>query len=124
MAHHPRPPYLVAAFGLLGLALLVRVSFRWTLAGLVSPDLVFVGAVVARPTAPGLMPRALVRPYNTTYHPVTALALLAASTVTGLRTLALALAWGAHICWDRGIGYDLRLPDGSIRDPRRPVVRV
>ncbi len=119
MTHRLRPADLLAAFGLLAAALLLARSTglpAWlTLIGLVAPDVVFLGALWTRPEAPGLMPRALVRPYNTTHHPATPLLLLAASVLAGPWLAVVAVSWAAHIAWDRGVGYDLRRPDGSIR---------
>lgn len=66
------------------------------------------------------MPRALVLPNNTTHHPATPLLLLAASVVAGPWLAVVAVAWAAHIAWDRGVGDDRRLPDGSIRTRNTP----
>jgi len=119
MTHRLRPAHLIAAFSLLAAALLLARttdSPSWLpLLGLVAPDLVFLGALWPRPEAPGLMPRALVTPYNATHHPATPPLLLAASVLAGPWLATVAVSWAAHIAWDRGVGYDLRRPDGSIR---------
>ncbi len=119
MTHRLRPAHLLAAFGLLAAALLLARrtdSPSWlSLVGLVAPDLVFLGALWTRPEAPGLMPRALVPLYNTTHHPATPPLLLAASVLAGPWLAVVSVSWAAHIAWDRGVGYDLRRPDGSIR---------
>ena len=122
MKHTLRPPLVLGALVLsvvaFRLAGELAVTRWWAGFGLVAPDLVFLGGLGARPAAPGLMPRQLVRPYNTTHHPLTPVALVALVPLLGPPLGVLGLAWTAHIAWDRGVGYDLRLPDGSIRPAR------
>lgn len=118
--HTVRPPLLAAAFGVLGaaIALAVATGAPWWLivTGLIGPDLAFLAAIGDRPTAPGLMPRRAVRPYNLVHHPAGPLALLGLSVAAAdAGAGVLALTWLSHIVWDRAVGYTLRAPDGSPR---------
>lgn len=118
--HTVRPALVAAAFALLGAAvtLAVATGAPWWLvaAGLIGPDLAFLAAVGDRPTAPGLMPRRAVRPYNIVHHPAGPLALLTLAAATaGGAAAVLAVTWLSHIVWDRAVGYTLRAPDGSLR---------
>lgn len=116
--HAVRPPLVVAAVVVLGvtIALAVVTGAPWWLVaiGLIGPDLTFLAAIGDRPTAPGLMPRRAVLPYNLAHHPAGPAVLLAAAAVWASAPAAvLALAWAAHLVWDRSVGYGLRARDGS-----------
>jgi hypothetical protein len=93
----------------------------WVVAlGVVGPDLAFLAALGTRPEAPGLMPRQMVRVYNATHHLAGPWLLTAAAVLLVSAPLAAgALAWHAHVQWDRGVGYGLRDADGRIVPPVR-----
>ena len=79
----------------------------------VQPDTDLLLAIGA-PHRPGQLPRRAVPAYNALHHPATPLLLLLAATAGPLARLwvVAALAWGAHIAFDRACGYGLRTPDG------------
>ncbi len=123
MKHFIRPVPLAGAFVVLAAAVLVVIDDHaawWVIAaGVIGPDLAFLAAIGAPVPQPGLMPTRAVRPYNLLHHPVGSVAATAVSAVLGSPTaIALSLAWASHILWDRGLGYGLRAPDGSIIPPR------
>ncbi len=126
MKHLIRPVPLVSAFAVLSAAVLLVIDDRaswWVIAaGVIGPDLAFLGAISAPALQPGLMPTRVVRPYNLLHHPAGPIAATAVSAVLRSPTaIALSLTWGSHILWDRGVGYGLRARDGSIIPPGHPV---
>jgi hypothetical protein len=125
-AHHHefRPAWTLTAFGLLAAAIAVATRDQRSLwlvaAGIIGPDLSFLAAIRATPLAPGQLAQRAVRPYNVVHHPSTPILVLAAGVATSNMTVCtVAIAWLSHIAWDRGLGYNLRDPDGSIRTRRR-----
>jgi hypothetical protein len=119
--HHTfHPWWTIAAFGLLiGAAVAAHRHGLplWALAiGVLGPDLSFLAAIGAPIEEPGQLPRRAVGPYNAVHHPLAPLAVLTASLAAGRVSAAIiAVAWLSHLAWDRGLGYRLREPDGSIR---------
>lgn len=114
--------WLAIALGLIVLTVKqCTVNGGWTIAagiaGGLLPDLAFfVGA--GKQHASGTLPRDAVRAYNTLHRVWIPLTLLAVSSLApGIGAVAstLAIAWLAHIALDRGFGYGLRNPDGTIR---------
>jgi hypothetical protein len=122
--HTSNPVLLVPAFAVLAAAvvLAVRASAPWwfVLAGLVGPDLTFVFAIGAPKTAPRLVPRRVVVPYNLLHRPVPPVLMLVASAVLQSAPLAVvAISWVTHILMDRGVGFGLRDHNGAIIPPKR-----
>lgn len=125
MTHDWRPTRILLAFSLFGIAiaLVARYNAPWWVIGLgtLGPDLSFLAALGATPPARGVLPPRAVHAYNALHHPLNpgllALAALLASNTT---IAALAIAWAAHIAWDRGLGYRLRAADGTLRPPTSP----
>jgi hypothetical protein len=118
--HTIRPAWTLTAFVLLGVAIAIASRGHdslWLIAvGIIGPDLSFLAAVGATPVAPGLLARRAVRPYNLVHTPITATLVLALGmVVSSSSVVAVAISWLSHIAWDRGLGYRLRNPDGSIR---------
>lgn len=121
-------------YGLLGLSLSAWAVFQvvrhetglWqVIAFAVVPDLpMLIGAGSVREKG-RISPRA-VRPYNATHRLVGPIVLAAVAWLLGgAAWFTGGLAWGAHIAFDRSLGFGLRGPDGSIRTapaPRRPVL--
>ena len=89
----------------------------WLIAtGVIGPDLSFVAAIGAAPLAPGLLAPRAVRPYNVVHTPVTPIVVgLASLAAAAPAVTVLTITWLSHIAWDRGLGYRLRNPDGSIK---------
>lgn len=79
----------------------------------VLPDLAFLLAL-GQSHQPGQLARRAVPAYNLMHHPALPALLLVASATGLLGTywLVAALAWGAHIAFDRAAGYGLRTSDG------------
>jgi hypothetical protein len=79
----------------------------------VLPDLALLGAIGASHER-GQLPARAVPLYNLLHHPLVPALFLAAVVlgVLGAYWVVAALAWGAHIALDRGLGYGLRTPDG------------
>jgi len=124
MKHVIRPVPLSAAFVVLGAAILLAVSGHaawWVVpAGVIGPDLSFLAALGAPEPAHGLLPIQAVRPSNIVHHPAGPMAAVAVSLLLGNPTAAaFSLAWGSHVLWDRGVGYNLRNADGSIKNGER-----
>ncbi len=127
MKHVLRPIPLTLAFASLAVAvaLTIRTGANWWLVptGVLGPDLSFLAAIGGPAQVDGNMPPRVVRPYNLLHHPAgpaTALAVGAALRSGVLMTVA--IAWGSHLLWDRGVGYGMRRPDGSIiHTARQPV---
>jgi hypothetical protein len=121
--HEFRPAWTLTAFALLaaGIALAIRdhQSLWLVAAGIIGPDLSFVAAIGARPLTPGLLAQRAVRPYNIVHTPLTPTLVLGAGLAPNAAVTTIAIAWLSHIAWDRGLGYRLRDPDGSIRSHRR-----
>jgi len=121
MTHVIRPVPLTAAFAVLGVAILLAVAGHaawWVIpAGVIGPDLSFLAALGAPQPEHGLMPARAVVPYNIVHHPAGPIAAVVVSLLVGNSTaLALSFAWGSHLLWDRGVGYNLRNADGSIKN--------
>ena len=117
--HQIRPAWTLTAFVLLAVAIAVAArghNSLWLIAaGIVGPDLSFLAAIGATPLAPGLLAQRAVRPYNLVHTPITPLLVLAAGLATSSSWVAVvAASWLGHIAWDRGLGYRLRNPDGSV----------
>jgi hypothetical protein len=126
MKHPIRPLPLAAAFIVLGAAALLVIDDRaawWVIAaGVIGPDLAFLAAIGAPAPQPRLMPARAVRSYNLLHHPAGPAAATAISAILGdLTAIALSLTWASHLLWDRGLGYELRAPDGSIIASRRHI---
>lgn len=129
MRHHLHPVPLIGAFALVGLAIALAADGHgsgWAVAGgVIGPDLSFLAAVGSAPTAPGLMPKRAVRPYNTVHHPVGPMALLIVGLLADAPTIiVLALAWASHLLWDRGVGYGRRSPEGAIIAPGQKTSKL
>jgi hypothetical protein len=123
MKHQIHPLRLLAAFLALGTAALVvhGSSASWWLVplGAFGPDLSFLAAIGGPSNVGGNMPTRVVRPYNLAHHPVGPLALLALGCACNSPSLiVVALSWGSHLLWDRGVGYGLRRSDGTIIETR------
>ena len=123
MKHIIRPLPLVLAFTTLGGAIaLVHLNRApwWIIPlGIVGPDLSFLAAIGGPSNVNGNMPPRVVRPYNLVHHPFGPVSLfLLGLVLRGPLIAGLALAWGSHLLWDRGVGYGLRRADGSIRGRR------
>jgi hypothetical protein len=117
--HLIRPLPLASAFVVLGAAVGLVIDDHvawWVIAvGVIGPDMTFLAAIGAPAPQPGIMPARVVRPYNLLHHPAGPIAATAFSALLGDPTaIALSLTWASHILWDRGLGYGLRAPDGSI----------
>jgi hypothetical protein len=124
MRHLIRPVPLATAFVVLGAAALLVIDDHaawWVIAtGVIGPDLAFLAAIGAPTPQRGIMPARAVRPYNLLHHPAGPIAAIAISLILNdPAATALGLTWASHILWDRGLGYGLRAPDGSIIPPRR-----
>ena len=79
----------------------------------VLPDSAFLLAIGAPQHRPRQLPRRAVPAYNALHHPVgPALLLAAGAGPLGPVWVVAALTWGAHIAFDRALGYGLRTPDG------------
>lgn len=122
MTHVVRPLHLVAAFAALGAAIAIASYTNapwWTvLLGVIGPDLSFLAAIGGPSNVKGNMTPRLVKPYNRVHHPLGPTALLAVGALLGSPTVVgVALAWGSHLLWDRGIGYGMRRADGTIIEP-------
>jgi hypothetical protein len=123
MKHLIRPVPLAGAFATLGAAILLATHEHtgwWVIpTGVIGPDLAFLAAIGAPAPQRGLMPARVVRPYNLLHHPAGPIAAAALSAILWNPTaIALSLTWASHVLWDRGVGYGLRAPDGSIIGPR------
>ena len=122
MKHVVRPVPLMAAFAVLGAAILLVVKGHgawWVIAaGVIGPDLTFLAALGA--PEHGLMPARVVRPYNLVHQPAGPIAAFALSVSVGNPTaMGFSFAWASHLLWDRGVGYGMRARDGSIIPPGR-----
>ncbi|TNC24382.1 DUF4260 family protein [Amycolatopsis alkalitolerans] len=118
------------ANGILGLFLLAFAIFEavkhggWAvpmlLAGLIGPDLTFLIGIGAQ-AGHGVLPRRVVPFYNVAHlWPLPVLALVFFTLLVGsVPGFTLGLAWLAHICLDRALGYGLRARDGTQRAARR-----
>ncbi|WP_236793668.1 DUF4260 family protein [Amycolatopsis sp. GM8] len=84
--------------------------------GLIAPDLVFLIGIGVH-TERGVLPRRVVPFYNTTHFwPLPVLLLVYFTFFAGANFVpgfTLGLAWLAHICLDRSLGYGLRRWDGT-----------
>lgn len=124
LGHPIETPRLVVAGALLSAAaaVVVLTSAPWwvVLLGTIGPDLAFLAAVGTRPATRGSMPSRVVPVYNATHH-LAGPWFLATAALLLLSTplAAAALAWHAHLQWDRGVGYGLRDADGRIQRPVR-----
>jgi hypothetical protein len=119
MKHVIRPLPLALAFASLGAAVLltIRTGANWWLIpiGLIGPDLSFLAAIGGPAQVDGNMPPRVVRPYNLVHHPAgPAMALAVGAALPSGALITLAIAWGSHLLWDRGVGYGLRRADGSV----------
>jgi hypothetical protein len=119
--HHSfHPTRTAVAFALLGCAALLArhhgISL-WVIAiGIIGPDLSFLAAIGAPNPGDGTLPRRAVRPYNLVHHPAGPLLLTATGTaISAPLATVIGLAWLSHQAWDRGLGYQLRNPDLTIR---------
>jgi hypothetical protein len=81
-----------------------------------APDLPLLAGITPGLAQGQLAPRA-VPAYNAVHRAWAPLPLLAlaAAGVVDRGWIAAALAWGAHIAWDRALGYRLRARDGFQR---------
>ena len=79
----------------------------------VLPDAAFLLAL-GQTHQRGQLARRAVPAYNLLHHPVAPALLLAAATagLVGSWWLVAALAWGAHVAFDRAAGYGLRTAQG------------
>jgi hypothetical protein len=112
-----RPAYLAAGVALLALAIGLAVTWETGVSSVLLfvllPDTALLLAI-GQPVQRGqLAPRA-VPAYNLMHHPAvpTVLLALGAAGALGQYWWVAALAWGAHIAVDRGVGYGLRTKDG------------
>jgi hypothetical protein len=122
--HTFHPTRTVLAFALLGGAAVLARHHGinlWVLAvGVIGPDLSFLAAIGAPDSGTGTLPRRAVRPYNLVHHPAGPLLLTAIGvTLTAPLATVVGLAWLSHQAWDRGLGYQLRNSDGTIRRETR-----
>jgi hypothetical protein len=112
-----RLAYLVCVVALI--VAMVRVIGRrdlgwwYALAFLVAPDMPLVFGMGGE--APGRIKPAAVPFYNAVHRLIGPVALGAAAVWFSLGLFSGALAWAAHICIDRALGFRLRASDGSIR---------
>lgn len=88
------------------------------LAGLIGPDLTFLIGIGVQ-TEHGVLPRRVVPFYNLAHRwplPVLVLAYFGLfTTAAAAPGFTLGLAWLAHICLDRALGYGLRTREGAQR---------
>ena len=115
-----RAGYALLAAALTGLAVfeLARHGTGWWqfFAFGAGPDLALLVGIAPGLAAGQLHPRA-VPLYNLLhrFHGPILLALAATAGLLGAGYLIGALAWGAHVAFDRAVGYGLRTPDGFQR---------
>jgi hypothetical protein len=124
MKHVIRPTPLVLAFcalaGAIALAHFAGAPWWIVPLGITGPDLSFLAAIGGPSNVDGNMPPRVVRPYNLMHHPVTSTVLLTVGLLSRSPTfVVIALAWGSHLLWDRGVGYGRRRMDGTIGEHRR-----
>jgi hypothetical protein len=112
-----RPPYLAVGGTLLALAIGLAVAWDTGVSSVLLfallPDAALLLAI-GQPAERGQLPSRAVPAYNLMHQPAVPLVLLAlaATGTLGHYWLVAALAWGAHIAVDRGVGYGLRTKDG------------
>jgi hypothetical protein len=112
-----RPSYLLAGSALTALAVTLAATWGTGISSVLVfallPDVALLLATSGH-TRPGQLPSRAVPAYNLMHHPAVPAVLLAlaATGVLGRYWLVAALAWGAHIAVDRGVGYGLRTADG------------
>ena len=119
MQHAIRPIPLVIAAIVLATSIMLVASdgVRWWFIalGLIGPDLSFFAAIGGPAPVNGTVPPRVVKPYNFVHHPTGPLLAVTASLAFRNPTaLTASLAWQSHLLFDRGMGYGLRAPDGSI----------
>jgi hypothetical protein len=124
MRHVLRPIPLASSFAVLGGAIALAhytVAAWWIVPlGALGPDLSFLAAIGGPGNVDGNMPPRVVGPYNLVHHPFGPIALVVAGAVCRSPTaVCVALAWGSHLLWDRGVGYGMRRADGTIIEPPR-----
>jgi hypothetical protein len=128
MTHKIRPIPLTSALIILATSVLLvaRADALWWVIplGLIGPDLSFLAAIGGPTPVQGNIAARVVRTYNLFHHPAGPILAVGASLAFGRPTaLAASLAWGSHLLGDRGVGYGMRAPDGSITRPTKHRTR-
>jgi hypothetical protein len=112
-----RPSHLLAGTALTALAITLAATWDTGVSSVLLfallPDAALLLAI-GGPMQQGRLPTRAVPAYNVLHHPVVPAVLLALAMAGALGHywLVAALAWGAHIAFDRGFGYGLRTADG------------
>lgn len=114
-----RAAWAVAAAGLVAGVVAAPGGIPWwaVLAVGLAPDVPLLAGFAPGLAKGQLAPRAV--PFYNALHRVGGPVVLGAAALAGggavRGLLAAALAWGAHIAWDRALGYGLRTKDGFQR---------
>jgi hypothetical protein len=104
------PRTALLTLGVLAAVAAAAVAGPWVLALWLLPDVALLGGLRDGRLAPRAVPV-----YNALHALPAPAALTAAGAVTGGLPLALGLLWLSHVGIDRGLGYGLRAPDGTVR---------